>query len=132
MADEIMRLFYTDYRGQPMLALEFAGEVADSIYRRLVEDCQVKIIYEYQQSKLNDSVSYPMSYKPTDASLFTKIFILEGDRQGVSISFLMWELEKRCKLEKDFNLPSYEPNYPKSTKRKIRRKKVKDEKSNNS
>lgn len=116
--DNIMRLFYTDYRGKPMLALEFAGEVDEGIYKCLLDDCQVKVVYEYQQSKLNDSVSYPMSYKPTDTSLFTKILILEGDRQDGNIQFLMWELEKRCKLENDFNLPACEKKIAKKRKRK--------------
>lgn len=122
MEDNIMRLFYVQYQGKPMLALEFAGEVDGGIYKRLLEDCQVKVIYEYQQSKLNDSVSYPMNYKPQDASLFTKILILEGDRQDVKIQFLMWELEKRCKLENDFNLPACE----KKIARKKRKRKQKD------
>lgn len=116
--DNIMRLFYTNYRGKPMLALEFAGEVDEGIYKRLLDDCQVKVVYEYQQSKPNDSVSYPMSYKPTDTSLFTKILILEGDRQDGNIQFLMWELEKRCKLENDFNLPACEKKIAKKRKRK--------------
>ncbi len=117
MEDNIMRLFYAQYQGKPMLALEFAGEVDESIYKRLLADCQVKVVYEYQQSKLNDSVSYPMSYKPTDTSLFTKILILEGDRQDGNIQFLMWELEKRCKLENDFNLPACEKKAAKKRKR---------------
>lgn len=118
--NNIMRLFYTDYRGKPMLALEFSSEIDAGIYKRLLEDCQVKILYEYQQSKLNDSVIYPMSYKPTDMSLFTKILIIEGDRQDSNIQFLMWELEKRCKLENDFNLPLYE-------KKIVRKRRIKKE-----
>ena len=116
--NNIMRLFYTDYRGKPMLALEFSAEVDVEIYKKLLDDCQVKVIYEYQQSKINDSVSYPMSYQPQDASLFTKILILEGDRQDVKIQFLMWELEKRCKLENDFNLPACEKKVARKRKRK--------------
>ena len=62
-----------------------------------------------------------LPYKPQDASLFTKILILEGDRQDVKIQFLMWELEKRCKLENDFNLPACE-------KKKIVRKRKRKQK----
>ena len=118
MEDTIMRLFYIQYQGKTMLALEFAGEVDESIYKRLLDDCQVKVVYEYQQSKLNDTVSYPMSYKPTDTSLFTKILIIEGDKQDGNIQFLMWELEKRCKLENDFNLPACEKKVARKRKRK--------------
>ena len=44
--------------------------------------------------------------------------ILEGDRQDVKIQFLMWALEKRCKLEHDFNLPACEKKIVRKRKRK--------------
>ena len=42
--NNIMRLFYTDYRGKPMLALEFSAEVDVEIYKKLLDDLRTRIV----------------------------------------------------------------------------------------
>lgn len=123
MADEKLRLFYTEYTGKTVLALEFAGDVDANIYRELLSNCCVKILAAYYQSKINGLVTYPITHNIIDKELFTQIFILEGNSSSINIQYLMWELEKRCQLEHEFRLPAY--------KKTIRKRKRKNETSNN-